>query len=740
MYNDESVANYFLRVDEIVNCMKNLGEEIKEVVVVEKVIRSLSPRFESKVSTIEEKENLQNLKMSQLHEILTAYEMRKGGPSDRREATFKASSKGEYYESGNVSEEEEESNFVRNIQQGTGRFRGKLPFKCFACGRVGHYAAKCPHKDKIDKGKEPVRWNKKQNANKKSYYTHEDSDGFSNSDEDERGNNYKLLMAFEDDDYMDAIDEEGIYEEISKLKVYLEEKNMIIDSLQCQLAEREKHHEKLECEIVGLRKEIEKTKALNLKFVEGSETLDEIINVQCSPLIKIGLGYNGEASKASTSKSYLDAARRSEQRPNRNYQEQVSTDKGTSLKHQNMENKETTTKKMWDSFLYRRTGKPIVHRQWMFKSYDSHMCDQGTEVIFRSNGCSVRDLDTGKTVIKGKRTPNNLYIFEEGQQQCYLSKDDEHWLWHRRLGHVSFSQIRKACKYQAVCGLPDIKIPDSTICKSCQFGKQTRTNFPEKEGSASRPLELVHTDVCGPFRTRSPRGEEYFILFIDDFSRMVWLGFMKHKDEAFEKFKSFKVLVEKESDHKIKCLRSDRGGEFTSNEFFDFCEEDGIRREFSTTRTPQQNGVVERMNIIVQQMARAMLDESGTPATFWGEAAFAVVFILNKTNVRVNSTQTPHEIWYGETPSVKHFKIFGSRCYIRNNDEQLGKLEPRVDEGILLGYSPHRKAYKCYNKRLGRIVDSIDVVVDEKGYIPRQVDNENIEEDADYSPNQTDDE
>eukprot|EP00253_Pinus_taeda_P034006 PITA_34006 len=177
---------------------------------------------------------------------------------------------------------------------------------------------------------------------------------------------------------------------------------------------------------------------------------------------------------------------------------------------------------------------------------------------------------------------------------------------------------------------------------------------------------------------------------------------MKHKDEAFEKFKSFKALAENESDHKIKCLRSDRGGEFTSNEFFDFCEEHGIRREFSTAMTPQQNGVVERMNRTVQQMARAMLDESGTPATFWGEVAYAAVVILNKTN--------------------------------------LGKLEPRVDEGILLGYSPYSKAYKCYNNRLGRIVDSIDVVVDEKGYIPRQVNHEDIQEDEDYSPNQTDDE
>eukprot|EP00253_Pinus_taeda_P031766 PITA_31766 len=102
MYNDESVANYFLRVDEIVNCMKNLGEEVKEAVVVEKVLRSLSLRFESKVSAIEEKEKLQDLKMSQLHGILTAYEMRKGGPSYRRETAFKASGKGNYYESEHI--------------------------------------------------------------------------------------------------------------------------------------------------------------------------------------------------------------------------------------------------------------------------------------------------------------------------------------------------------------------------------------------------------------------------------------------------------------------------------------------------------------------------------------------------------------------------------------------------------------------------------------------------------------
>ena len=158
--------------------------------------------------------------------------------------------------------------------------------------------------------------NRKQVVNRRSYNTHEDSDGLSNSDEDETRQDYRIIMAYDNGDFSDALEEENFHEEISKLKICLEEKNMIIDTLTCQLAEKEKHNEKLECEIVGLIKEFEKTKSLNLRFAKGSETLDEIIKVQHSPLIKIGLRYSEEASQAqkqaqkpSTSKSYLDATR-----------------------------------------------------------------------------------------------------------------------------------------------------------------------------------------------------------------------------------------------------------------------------------------------------------------------------------------------------------------------------------------------------------------------------------------------
>ena len=177
----------------------------------------------------------------------------------------------------------------------------------------------------------------------------------------------------------------------------------------------------------------------------------------------------------------------------------------------------------------------------------SQMCDQGNEVVFRSNGCVVRELDTGEIVIKGTRNPNSLYILKGGQQQFYLSKNDENWLWHRRLGHLRFSQIRKACRLKAVLDLPYISIPENTICKPCQICKETKVHFSEKEGSTSKPLEHIHIDLCGPTRENSPCGKEYFILFIDDFSRRCWKGLLKPKDEAFEKFKTFKALVEIES-------------------------------------------------------------------------------------------------------------------------------------------------------------------------------------------------
>ncbi|XP_059075169.1 uncharacterized protein LOC131875152 [Cryptomeria japonica] len=117
-------------------------------------------------------------------------------------------------------------------------------------------------------------------------------------------------------------------------------------------------------------------------------------------------------------------------------------------------------------------------------------------------------------------------------------------------------------------------------------------------------------DLCGPTRTRSLYGDKYFMIFIDDYTRMTWVTFLKHKSEAFHRFKVFRKMVENESDLRIKCLRSNQEGEYTSNEFEQYCELHGIKRQYDASRTPQQNGVAKRKTRTVKEMAKTMLDEA----------------------------------------------------------------------------------------------------------------------------------
>jgi transposase InsO family protein len=144
-------------------------------------------------------------------------------------------------------------------------------------------------------------------------------------------------------------------------------------------------------------------------------------------------------------------------------------------------------------------------------------------------------------------------------------------------------------------------------------------------------------------------------------------------------------MVENEMDSRIKCLRYDNGGEFTSKEFMDNCSSHGIKGQFSIARTPQQNGVVERKNMTIQEMAQTMLMDSKLTDIFWTQAMHTIVHIQNRVMLRNNNDKNPYKLWKGKPTNVKNFRVFGNKCYIKREDGRMGKFDSRVDKGIIVG-------------------------------------------------------
>ena len=170
-----------------------------------------------------------------------------------------------------------------------------------------------------------------------------------------------------------------------------------------------------------------------------------------------------------------------------------------------------------------------------------------------------------------------------------------------------------------VTGLPQIK-NHSEICEDCVVGKQHRDSFPTgKSWRAKHVLELIHSDLCGSINLTSNGGKCYFVTFIDDYSRKTWVYFLQEKSKTFSVFKSFKAKVEKEACMPIKILRSDREGEYNSQEFENFCEEHGIKRKLIAAYTLQQNGILERKNRTIVNMVWCLLKSSGVQKTYWLE-------------------------------------------------------------------------------------------------------------------------
>jgi hypothetical protein len=320
--------------------------------------------------------------------------------------------------------------------------------------------------------------------------------------------------------------------------------------------------------------------------------------------------------------------------------------------------------------------------------------------------------ETLNEVIIIGREENGLYRLK-GHSEASMTHAIENSceLWHRILSHINYKVLPYICK--VVTGLPEFKIDHEGVCNGCVQGKNIKNPFPKRDNKEEGVLELIHSDVCGPMPSSSISAYVYYVSFIDDYSHKTWVYFLKSKDEVFSKFKEFKALIENLSERKIKILRSDNGGEYTSKEFVSFCKDVGIKRELTTPYNPQQNGVLEQKNITIMEVVKTMIHDQDIPMCLWEESAMTVVYVQNRLSHSALGFKTPEYMFIGKKPEVSHLKIFGCPVFIHIPKEKRNKLEPSGKKGIFVGYCEVSKAFRIYIPGHCHIEISRDVTFDE---------------------------
>jgi hypothetical protein len=244
-----------------------------------------------------------------------------------------------------------------------------------------------------------------------------------------------------------------------------------------------------------------------------------------------------------------------------------------------------------------------------------------------------------------------------------------------------------------------------------------------------RPLELLHMNLFGPIAYISIGGSKYCLVIVDDYSRFTWVFFLQEKSQTQETLKGFLRRAQNEFGLRIKKIRSDNGTVFKNSQIEGFLEEESIKHEFSSPYTPQQNGVVERKNRTLLNMARAMLDEYKTPDRFWAEAINTAYYSINRLYLHRILKKTTYELLTDKKPNVSYFRVFGSKCFILVKRDKKSKFAPKVVEGFLLGYDSNTRAYRVFNKSTGLVEVSCDIVFDEtNGSQVEQVDLDELDD------------
>ncbi|GJS18427.1 retrovirus-related pol polyprotein from transposon TNT 1-94 [Tanacetum coccineum] len=299
------------------------------------------------------------------------------------------------------------------------------------------------------------------------------------------------------------------------------------------------------------------------------------------------------------------------------------------------------------------------------------VCDSNLEVAFRQHTCFIRNLE-GVNLLTGSRG-KNLYTLSLGDMMA-SSPISRHGL---------------------VRGLPKLKFEKDHMCSACTMGKsKKKPHKPKSKDTNQEKLYLLHMDLCGPMRVASVNGK-------------------KSKDEAPDFIIKFLKMIQLRLKVPVRHIRTDNGTEFVNQTLREYYEKVGISHETYVSRSPQQNGVVERRNHMLIQAARTMLIYANAPLFLWAGAVATACYTQNRSIIRLRHSKTPYELLHDKLPDLSFFYVFDALCYPTNDSENLGKLQPKTDIGIFIGYAPIKKAFRIYNRRTRRIIETIHVDFDE---------------------------
>ncbi|KMQ90721.1 retrovirus-related pol polyprotein from transposon tnt 1-94 [Lasius niger] len=338
------------------------------------------------------------------------------------------------------------------------------------------------------------------------------------------------------------------------------------------------------------------------------------------------------------------------------------------------------------------------------------IADRGHTVLFRRDLAEVVDED-GNVKMEARRRGNLYYLQEEIDSAGAASAPPRAnlWKWHERLGHLNSRDLVRVigCLNQQMPSTKEAE--DLKRCEICLRGKMTALPFPSGNPPCTEMLKVVHTDVVGPLRVHSANGAKFFVTFIDDCSRWCEVYFLKEKSGVCDAFKHYKSFVERQTGKSIKALQSDNGREYLNSEMNSLLADHGIERRLTVPRTPQQNGVAERMNRTLLDMARCLMLQSGLSSMFWADAVATACHIRNRCPSSSLGGITPYEKWTGELPKLEHLRTFGAKVFVLDNNPAKDKFAPRSIEGVLIGYPRESKRYRVWMPEEHKAVIARDV-------------------------------